>query len=182
VVYAFFVGIFIYKELDFKNLYSMFVKAGQTSAMIMMLIVTASLFTWIMTIENVPRAIAGSILSLAGNEVVFLIFVNLIFLITGMFLDTVAIILLLIPIFFPIAVQLDIDPVHFGLVAVFNLAVGQMTPPFGVCLFVSSGITKISLEKLIKAVVPFLLAALCLILLFTYVPSFSLGLLSLFAK
>jgi len=182
VVYAIFVGIFIYKELDFKNFYNMFVKAGLTSAMIMMLITTASLFTWVMTIENIPQAIAGAVLSFAGNELIFLLLVNVIFLIAGMFLDTVAIILLLIPIFFPIATQLGIDPIHFGLVAVFNLAVGQMTPPFGVCLFVSSGIANISLERLIKAVVPFFLAALGLILLFTYVPSFSLGILSLFSK
>jgi len=179
VIYALFVGIFIYKELDFKNFYNMFVKAGLTSAMIMMLITTASLFTWGMTIENIPQAIASAVLSFAGDKLIFLLLVNIIFLIAGMFLDTVAIILLLIPIFFPIATQLGINPIHFGVVAVFNLAVGQMTPPFGVCLFVSSGIAGISLERLIKAVVPFFLAALCLILLFTYVPQLSLGILSL---
>ncbi len=182
VVYALLVGRFIYKELDFKNFYQMFIKAGLTSAMIMMLIVTASLFTWIMTIENIPQAIAGAILTFAGNKIIFLVLINIIFLVAGMFLDTVAIILLLIPIFYPIAVQLNIDPVHFGVIAVFNLAVGQMTPPFGVCLFVSSGIANISLERLIRAVVPFLLAAIGLIFIFTYVPSFSLGILSLFGK
>ena len=91
-----------------------------------------------------------------------------------MFLDTVAIMLLLTPIFFPIATQLGMDPVHFGIMAVFNLAVGQMTPPFGVCLFVSSGITRVRVEKLFRSVLPFLLAALLLILLVTYVPALSL--------
>jgi len=182
VVYALLVGFFIYKELNWKNFYSMLVKAGLTSAMIMLLIATASLFTWIMTIENIPQAITGAILSMTESKLVFLLLVNMVFLIAGMFLDTVAIILLLIPIFFPIALQLGVDPVHFGVIAVFNLAVGQMTPPFGVCLFVSSGVSGVSLEKLFKAVLPYLLAAFILILLLTYVPSLSLGILELFAK
>ncbi|SFR06364.1 TRAP transporter large permease [Desulfoscipio geothermicus] len=182
VVYALLVGFFIYKELNWKNFYSMLVKSGLTSAMIMLLIATASLFTWIMTIENIPQAITGAILSMTESKLVFLLLVNMVFLIAGMFLDTVAIILLLIPIFFPIALQLGVDPVHFGVIAVFNLAVGQMTPPFGVCLFVSSGVSGVSLEKLFKAVLPYLLAAFILILLLTYVPSLSLGILELFAK
>ncbi|MCF8010508.1 MAG: TRAP transporter large permease [Clostridiales bacterium] len=175
VVYAILVGKFIYKELDIKKFFNMFVKAGLTSSMIMMLITTASVFTWIMTVNNIPQAIGTAVLSFTSNEIVLLLLINFIFLVVGMFLDTTAIVLLLTPIFFPIVTQLGMDPVHFGIMAVFNLAVGQMTPPFGVCLFVASGITNVSIERLVKAVVPFFLAAICLILLYTYVPAFSIG-------
>ena len=174
VVYATLVGALIYKELNFKNFYQIFVKAGLTSAMIMLLIAAASVFTWIMTINSIPQVIGHTVLSLTENKIVLLLLVNLVFLVVGMFLDTVAIMLLLTPIFFPIATQLGMDPVHFGIMAVFNLAVGQMTPPFGVCLFVSSGITRVRVEKLFRSVLPFLLAALLLILLVTYVPALSL--------
>lgn len=174
VVYAIFVGAFIYKELDFKNFYHIFVKAGLTSAMIMLLIATASVFTWIMTINTIPQAIGSTILSFTGNKIILLLLINFVFLVVGMFLDTVAIILLLTPIFFPIVTQLGMDPVHFGVMAVFNLAVGQMTPPFGVCLFVSSGITRVSIEKLFINTLPFLVVAILLILLVTYIPALSL--------
>ncbi|HZK18776.1 MAG TPA: TRAP transporter large permease, partial [Clostridia bacterium] len=123
VVYALLVSFVVYRELDYRKLFSLFNKAALTSAMVMMLIAAASLFTWVMTIENMPRMIGNAVLALAGSKLVFLLLVNLIFLVTGMFLDTVAIILLLIPIFFPIAMQMGIDPVHFGVIAVFNLAV-----------------------------------------------------------
>lgn len=174
VVYAIIVGVFIYRELNLKNFYNMLVKAGLTSAMIMLLIATASVFTWIMTINTIPQAIGSTILSFADNKIILLLLINVVFLIVGMFLDTVAIILLLTPIFFPIVTQLGMDPVHFGIMAVFNLAVGQMTPPFGVCLFVSSGITRVSVERLFRSVLPFFLVALLLILLVTYVPALSL--------
>lgn len=174
VVYSLFVGIFIYKELNFKNMSKMFLSAGLTTSMVMMLIAMASLFGWIMTIENVPQTIGAAVLSIANSKWTFLLLLNIVYLFAGMYLDTTAIILLLVPIFFPIATQLDINLVHLGLITVFNLAVGQITPPFGVCLFVSSGITGISIERITKEILPYLCIAIVLIMLFTYIPSISL--------
>lgn len=174
VVYSLFVGTFVYRELNIKNMQKMFLNAGLTSAMVMTLITMASLFGWVMTIENIPQTTASAILSVANNKWVFLLLVNIVYLVSGMFLDTTAIILLLVPIFFPIASQLGINLVHFGMITVFNLAVGQITPPFGVCLFVASGVSGISLEKLTKQILPYLGLAIILILLFTYIPDISL--------
>ncbi len=170
VVYALLIGRFVYKELDGSTLYQVFSKSAMTSAMVMFLIVTASLFGWIMTIENIPHNVGEAVMGFADNPIIFLLLANLVFLLFGMFLDTVAILLILTPIFSPIAFQLGIDPVHFGVLMVFNLAVGQMTPPFGVTLFVSSGISERPIENIFKSVVPFLVTAMILILVFSYVP------------
>jgi C4-dicarboxylate transporter DctM subunit len=176
VVYALGVALFLYREISFKDLRRIFVGAGLTSAMVMLLIATAALFGWIMTRENIPQQLARAIIGIAGTPLAFLLLVNVIYFIAGMLLDTVAVILLLVPILYPIAAQLGIDPVHFGLVTVFNLGIGQITPPFGVCLFVSSGISGISLEKITRAIWPFFVLAAALIILYTYVPALSLWL------
>lgn len=178
-VYALLVALFVYREIGFKDLRRIFVSAGLTSAMVMLLITTASLFGWVMTRENIPQQLAKAIVSVAGTPLSFLFLVNIIYFVAGMLLDTVAIILLLVPILYPIAVQLGINPVHFGLVTVFNLGIGQITPPFGVCLFVASGISGVSLEKITMAIKPFFVLAAALILLYTYVPAISLWLPSL---
>ncbi|MDK2854944.1 MAG: C4-dicarboxylate transporter, DctM subunit [Bacillota bacterium] len=176
VVYALAVALFIYREIGLKDLKRIFVGASITSAMVMFLIATAALFGWVMTRENIPQQLARAIVAVAGTPLTFLLLVNVIYFVAGMLLDTVAIILLLVPILYPIAAQLGIDPVHFGLVTVFNLGIGQITPPFGVCLFVSSGISGISLERIARAIWPFFILAVLLTLLYTYVPSLSLWL------
>jgi len=176
VVWAIFVALFIYREIQFKDLRRIFVKAGLGSTMVMFLIAAASLFGWIMTRENIPQQIATGIVQVAKTPVTFLLLVNLVYLIAGMLLDTTAVILLLVPIFYPIVVQLGINPVHFGLMSIFNLGLGQITPPFGVCLFVASGISGVSLARITKAIWPFIVAGIALVLLYTYVPAISLWL------
>ncbi len=176
VVWAIFVALFIYREIQFKDLRRIFVNAGLGSTMVMFLIAAASLFGWIMTRENIPQQIATGIVQVAKTPVTFLLLVNLVYLIAGMLLDTTAVILLLVPIFYPIVVQLGINPVHFGLMSIFNLGLGQITPPFGVCLFVASGISGVSLARITKAIWPFIVAGIALVLLYTYVPAISLWL------
>jgi C4-dicarboxylate transporter DctM subunit len=176
VVYALAVALFVYREIGLKDLKRIFVGAALTSAMVMFLIATAALFGWVMTRENIPQQLAKAIVSVAGTPLTFLLLVNVVYFVAGALLDTVAIILLLVPILYPIAAQLGIDPVHFGLVTVFNLGIGQITPPFGVCLFVASGISGISLERITRAIWPFFFLAVLLILLYTYVPALSLWL------
>ena len=176
VVWAIFVALVIYREIKIKDLRRIFVNASLGSTMVMFLIAAASLFGWIMTRENIPQQIAAGIVQVAKTPVTFLLIVNLVYFIAGMLLDTTAVILLLVPIFYPIVVQLGIDPVHFGLMTIFNLGLGQITPPFGVCLFVASGISGVSLARVTKAIWPFIVAGVLLVILYTYIPAISLWL------
>lgn len=170
VVYGFVIGFFVYKELTVKNLPTILTDAAVSTSIIMLLIATAALFGWILTNNQIPQQIAGLFLSISTSPIVILLLINILLLIVGTFLDTVAAIIILVPILFPIITQLGIDPLHFGLIIAVNLAVGMITPPFGVCLFVACGISKISLEEVVKNILPFLIILIIDILLITYVP------------
>ncbi|WZL72143.1 TRAP transporter large permease [Clostridiaceae bacterium 35-E11] len=171
VIYGFVIGFFVYKELTMKNLPTILTDAAVSTSVIMLLIATAALFGWILTNNQIPQQIAGLFLSISTSPIVILLLINILLLIVGTFLDTVAAIIILVPILFPIITQLGIDPLHFGLIIAVNLAVGMITPPFGVCLFVACGISKISLEEVVKNILPFLIILIIDILLITYVPS-----------
>ncbi len=171
VVYGFVVGFFIYKELSFKNLPKILTDSAVSTSIIMILVASATLFGWILTNNMIPQQIATAILSFSSNPLVILLLINIILLIVGTFLDTTAAIIILVPILFPIITQVGIDPLHFGLIICVNLAVGMITPPFGVCLFVACGIGKIKLEEVIKNILPFLIVLIIDILIVTYVPA-----------
>lgn len=173
VMYGFFVGFFIYKELTFKNLPKILTESAVNTSVIMLLIATASLFGWILTNNMIPQQIAALFLSISENPIVILLFINVLLLFVGTFLDTVAAIIILVPILFPIVSQIGIDPLHFGLIICANLAVGMVTPPFGVCLFVACGIGNIKLEQIVKSILPFIIVLIIDILLITYVPAIS---------
>ena len=174
VVYALIVCVLVYREMKFRELFNALSRAAVTSSMIMMLIATASLFSWLLTIENVPQIIAKTMLDLCPNKFVFLIIVTVIFLFLGMFLDTCVTILLLVPIFFPVAMAMGIDPVHFGLITVFNLSVGQETPPFGICLITAAGVSGLTIEEIVRNYIPYLLSDLFTLLLIVYIPQLTL--------
>lgn len=174
--YALVVGLFIYKEIKWKDLQKIFFQTSIMSAIILIVIANAGLFGWIMTLEGIPQAIAGWFTSVSSSPFMFLLLINLMLFIIGMFFDGGAAIIILAPILVPIAVKLGIDPVHFGIIMIVNLAVGMITPPVGVNLFVVCQIANIKLERLIRYLVPFFIIVVIDILLLSYIPQLSLWL------
>lgn len=171
VLYAFLLGRFIYKELSFKDLGRIFVESGTTTAVLLLIIGMANIFAWILTSEQIPTRIAGAMTALTDNPYLILMIINVFLLFIGMFLEGGAAIIILAPTLLSVTSALGIDPLHFGLVMVLNIAVGLLTPPLGVCLFVVCGVTGISLGRIIRSVLPFLALELAVLLLVTYVPS-----------
>jgi C4-dicarboxylate transporter DctM subunit len=171
VFYAFFLGRFIYRELSFKDLAQVFVESGTTTAVLLLIIGMANIFSWILTSEQIPTRIAGAMTALTDNPYLILMIINVFLLFIGMFLEGGAAIIILAPTLLGVTSALGIDPLHFGLIMVLNIAVGLLTPPLGVCLFVVCGVTGISLNQIIRSVMPFLALELVVLLLVTYVPA-----------
>jgi C4-dicarboxylate transporter, DctM subunit len=173
VVYGLFVSIFIYKELKLRDIVPIFYKASLNSAMIMLLIAAANPFGWIMTIEQVPQTVSQAILGISSNMYVIYILMLLIYLVLGTFMETASIILLVVPIFAPIAETLGINMVHFGVVTVIALATGMATPPVGIALFAACGIADISIGQITRKVLPFLFVMILGIIILAFVPILS---------
>ena len=173
-VYSVFVGMFVYKELSLKNLYISFYEAGTTSAMVLLIIATATAMGWILTAEQVPVRVAESLSALAQSKYSLLLFLNLMLLVTGCLMEPNAAIIILGPIFLPLLQSAQIDLIHFGVVMVVNMAIGMLTPPLGVNLFVAQSLQKdLQIKNIIVAALPMLAVLLANLLLFTYVPSLS---------
>ncbi|MFZ9177279.1 MAG: TRAP transporter large permease [Burkholderiaceae bacterium] len=172
-VYAVLVSVFVYKDLTFKDLPHTFVEASKTTVMLMFIIANAMLFAHVLTTERIPQIIAEQIVALGMEPWQFLIVVNIILLIAGNFMEPTAIILILAPIFFPIATQLGIDPIHLGIIMVVNMEIGMITPPVGLNLFVTSGITGMPLMAVVRAAMPWLSLLLIFLIIITYVPIIS---------
>jgi len=176
VVYALFVATVIYRQMNLKELYATLTDSAVITSQVMIVLSAASVFAWILTSEGITVAIAESVLSVASSQWAILVYFNIILLIAGMFMDGAAIITILAPLLLPIATKVGIDPIHLGIVMVVNTAIGMYTPPFGLNLFVATSITDMSIVKLSKAVLPFILVSLVALLLITYVPDISLWL------
>ncbi|PLT29393.1 TRAP transporter large permease [Peribacillus deserti] len=174
IVYSMFIGFFIYKELTFKVLVTVAKRSIVTSAMIMFVISAAKVFSWYLTFEQIPSTVAGKILQFANSPVSFLLLVIVILLIVGMFMDSSAAILILVPLFLPIVMEMGIDPIHFGVIMIVNLAIGMLTPPFGLNLFVASGISKLSIMGVTRGTFPFIVVLIGALLVITFVPQLSL--------
>ena len=172
-VYAVLVSLFIYKDITFKTLPHVFVDASKTTVMLMFIIANAILFAHILTTERIPQLITEQITSMGLSPITFLIIVNLVLLVAGNFMEPTAILLILAPIFFPIAVALGIDPIHLGIIMVVNMEIGMITPPVGLNLFVTSGITGMSLLSVVKAAFPWLSVLLVFLFVITYFPKIS---------
>lgn len=179
VVYGLIVSVFIYKELDFKGLMKIFKQSALTSANLIILVATAQLFGWLISYFNIPQTVANMITNIASSKIVFLLLVNLILFIAGMFMEAVAIVLIMAPILAPLAVTFGVDPIHFGFVVVFMLCLGIATPPFGPCLFVACGISKQPFVSVSKRLIPFIVVQGVCALIFTFVPSLTTWLPSL---
>lgn len=180
ILYALIIGRFVYRKLNFKNVQVVLLSSMKTSASLMVLVGFANLFGWILIIEQVPQMIASEILDFTTNKYVVLLLINILLIIVGTFMETIAALLILFPILLNVAVSVGVDPIHFGIIAVLNLIIGLTTPPVGVCLFVASSIGKVSIGKVAKAGLPFLLINLFILILVTLFPDLSLILPELF--
>jgi tripartite ATP-independent transporter DctM subunit len=176
VFYALAVGMLIYREIQLRDLILILHKSVMSSAVIMFIIANAGLFAFLITRAGVPDAIGHWLEEVLKSPAYFLLGVNLALFLIGMFIETSAAIIVLAPILAPVAMHFGIDPVHFGLVMVVNLALGMITPPFGVNLFAACTVARISLDRIIKDLIPFVLVVLACLMVITYVPGISLGL------
>jgi C4-dicarboxylate transporter DctM subunit len=175
-VYAFFIAMFVYRDLSLRDLPKVLLNSASMSAMLLFIIANASLFSFLMTSEQIPQAMADWMLSQGLGVITFLIIANIMLLLAGNFMEPSSIILILAPILFPVAMKLGIDPIHFGIVMVVNMEVGMCHPPVGLNLYVASGITKMGITELTVAVWPWLLTMLAFLILVTYWPTLSLWL------
>jgi C4-dicarboxylate transporter DctM subunit len=173
VVYGLFVSLFIYKELNYRDLVRIFYKASLSSAMIMLLIAAAAPFGWLMTILQIPQHTSQALLSLTNNQAILYVLMLVAYFILGCFMETGAIILLVVPIFAPIAQRVGIDLVQFGVVTVISLAVGMTTPPVGISLFATCGVSGVSIGPLCRKVLPFLAMLLFGTFFLAFVPILS---------
>ncbi|MFH6602790.1 TRAP transporter large permease [Maribacter algicola] len=180
VAYALVIGLFVYKKLNFKNIQVVLLDSMKTSASLMVLVGFANLFGYILITEQIPQTISNEILGFTTNKYVVLLLINLLLILVGTFMETIAALLILFPILLKVALAVDVDPIHFAVIAVLNLIIGLTTPPVGVCLFVASSIGKISIGAVSKAGFPFLLVSLVVLVLVTLFPSLSLWLPGLF--
>src|SRR5690606_17544815 len=173
-VYAFFIAVFVYRDIGFKQVPGVLVDASKVTVMLMFIIANALLFAHVLTTERIPQIIAEQILAWGMPAWAFLIVVNILLLVAGMFMEPTGIILIMAPILFPIAMELGIDPVHLGIIMVVNLEIGMVTPPVGLNLFVTAGITKMPIGGVIKAALPWLMVLLTFLAIITYIPQISL--------
>ena len=175
-VYALFVALVIYRDLKVKDMPEVFLESAKTTVMLMFIVANALLFAHVLTTERIPQTIAEHILAVGMSPWMFLLVVNIILLIAGNFMEPTGIILILAPILFPIATELGIDPIHLGVIMVVNMEIGMVTPPVGLNLFVTSGVTGMNLVQVTRAALPWLSVLLIFLVMVTYIPSISLAL------
>ncbi len=173
-VYAFIIAVFVYRDVGFRGVPQVLVDASKVTVMLMFIIANALLFAHVLTTERIPQAIAEQILAWGMPPWAFLIVVNILLLVAGNFMEPTGIILILAPILFPIATQLGIDPVHLGIIMTVNLEIGMVTPPVGLNLFVTAGITKMSIVQVVRAALPWLGVLLLFLIFVTYIPQIAL--------
>lgn len=180
VFYGLFVGIFIYKDLKVKDLPKILCNSASATAVIMIIMGAAGTFGWLLAREHIPQVIASGLLSMTTNKYILLLLFNVILLIAGCFLNASAAIVLLTPILLPILTNVGLNPYLIGIIMIVNLAIGQITPPVGACLYVACNVGNLNFEKLIKETMPYLLLLLVALMLITYVEPVSLFLVRLF--
>jgi C4-dicarboxylate transporter DctM subunit len=175
-VYAFFVAVFVYKDMSLKDVPRVLLSSANMSAMLLYIITNAVLFSFLMTSENIPQEMTAWMLDKGLGPIAFLLFVNVLLLLAGNVMEPSSIVLITAPLLFPIATKLGIDPVHFGIIMTVNMEVGMCHPPVGLNLYVASGITKMGITELTIAVWPWLLTMLVFLIVVTYMPWLSLAL------
>lgn len=172
-VYAFVVGAFVYRELPLREVPRILMDSAVASAAILALVGFANVFGWILVSERIPQTVAAAVLSVTENKYVVIFLINIVLIIVGMFMETIAALIILFPPLLALATGVGIDPLHFATFAVLNLMIGLTTPPVGVCLFVCANIAKLPLTPVVKAVAPFLLTNILVLLAVSYIPAIS---------
>ncbi|WP_026699597.1 TRAP transporter large permease [Salibacterium aidingense] len=174
-LYALIIGVFIYRELDLKGLYKAFASAALTNSTTVIIIGFSISFAYLMTLERIPNTIASFITGASENPIIILLIINVFLLVVGMFIDTISALVILTPILLPVVTspEIGMDPVHFGVILVTNLAIGFVTPPLGINLFVASGTGKVPFEQISKAIIPIFLMMIVALMVITYIPELS---------
>ncbi|WP_105326477.1 TRAP transporter large permease [Acidaminococcus provencensis] len=180
VFYALVVSVLIYHQMNWKTFWEALVNSAKSSGQVLIVVACASLFTWVITVNQVPQVVTAFLQATIHNKYVLLLVINIILLIAGTFIDTTSAIVIFAPLFIPLVKAMGIDLVHFGLIIAVNLTIGMCTPPLGVCLFVSGSIAKISLKDQMHDLLPMLGVLLVVLLLVTYIPGLTLFLPSIF--
>jgi C4-dicarboxylate transporter DctM subunit len=170
VDYALLVAAFVYKDLKWKDMFRILSNSVITMAVVVFIIATSSALSWIMANWQIPNQIAEMVLGLTSNKYVLLLLIDMVILVAGIFMETASALIIITPVFLPLITQLGVDLAHFGVVMVIGLAIGMITPPVAICLYVSSTVSGIAIEKISRAVIPFLIAAITVLLLYTYLP------------
>jgi len=173
-VYAFFIAVFVYRDITMRDVPNVLIEASKITVMLMFIIANAFMFAFLLTTEQIPQMASELIVGMGLPVWGFLLVLNVLLLITGNFMEPTSVVLILTPIVFPIAMEMGIDPTHLGVLMIVNMQIGLVTPPVGLNLFVTAGVAELSLEDTIKASFPWLLVLLAVLLLITYVPWISL--------
>ena len=177
VIYSYLVGTFVYKELNFKAFAQALFITGKTTGIILLIIMNAGIFSWVLTEQGIAARLTEFAISLTSDKIVMLLIINIVFLCAGCVMDNTSALFILVPIVMPIAKALGIDMIHLGVVLVLNLSIGQVTPPVGPNLYVAADIAKVKFEKIMRGVTPLLLVSIVALLIVTFVPWLSLCLL-----
>lgn len=173
-VYSLFLGFFVYKSLTWKGLGKIIFDTAEMTASILLIVSAAGIFAWILTTNRMAEVFASGLLSLTDNRIILLLLINLVLLIVGCFLDSIAAITIMTPVLMPIAMQLGLEPVQFGVMVVLNLMIGLLTPPLGMVLYVLSKVSKVSFERCVKGTAPFLIPLVATLLMVTFIPQISM--------
>ena len=168
--YAIIIGGLVYKELKLENMFRLFVDCAKSTGQVLVVVACASLFTWVITVAQVPQTVSALLSDSIHSRVILLLVINIILLIAGTFIDTTSALVIFTPLFLPLVQAMGIDLIHFGLVMAVNLTIGMCTPPLGVCLFVACSIAKVSLKEQMKDLLPMLGVLLVVLLIITYIP------------
>ena len=168
VFYALFIGLFVYRDIHLRDLPRILIRTGATSSLVMLVIATASIFSWLLASEEIPHSVTDAILALTHNKILILLLMNILLLIIGTFMETTASLIILTPVLLPLMLTIGVDPLHFGVILVLNLVIGLTTPPVGVCLFVACALGQTTLERLSRAILPFLVASIAVLIICTY--------------
>jgi tripartite ATP-independent transporter DctM subunit len=173
VLYALALSMFVYRQLSLADLRQILLKSAQTTAIVMFLIGTSMAMSWLLAYENIPTIVANTLINLSDNPFVILLLINLVLLSVGIFMDMTPAVLIFTPIFLPVAVELGMSPLHFGIMMVLNLCIGLCTPPVGSILFVGCAIAKTSISQIVRPMIPMYVAMFLALLVVTYVPELS---------
>jgi len=173
VVYSLILAGPVYKELSRSALFHVFLKATETTAIVMFLVASSVAMSWLLAFNNIPTQVAEALLAVSDNPLIILLIINLVLLLVGSFMDMTPAVLIFTPIFLPAAMEMGITPLHFGIIMVLNLSIGLCTPPVGSVLFVSCAVAKTSIHNIIRPLLPMYAAMIIVLLLVTYIPAIS---------